>query len=161
MYTKDIKEKKELNPFWVSGFLQGEGCFTISFTKRLSSKPKVEVRPSFSVVQPIKTKQVLFHLQKFFDCGFIRISRKDSCYRYEVRSLKDLVDKILPHLDQFPMLFEKEANYQIFKKICLSMHRNKHKNTKALEIIIEEAYSMNLPGSRKYSKEELLKLMMS
>ena len=155
------KEKIKVNPFWVSGFVQGEGCFTVSFSKRLSSKHKIEVRPSFSVVQPIKSKQILLHLHKFFDCGFIRISRKDGCYRFEIRSLKDLILKIIPHFDKFPLLFEKDENYQVFKKICLLMYKTQHKNPKILKEIIEEAYSMNFPGYRKYSKEELLKLITS
>lgn len=157
----NCKKIKDLNPMWVSGFLQGEGCFSVSFSIQLSRHPKVEVRPSFAVIQPIKSKEILLEIQAFFDCGFIRRSRKDGCYRYEVRSINDLVDKIIPHVDNFPLLFEKEKNYKIFKTICLKIHSNQHKNLKSLEEIIEIAYSMNLPGSRKHSKERLLKLVTS
>lgn len=157
----NLREFKKLDPIWVSGFLQGEGCFSISFSKQLLKKPKIEVRPSLSVTQPIRSKEILFHLQAFFGCGYIRLSRKDGCYRYEVRSLKDLVHKILPHFDQFPLAFEKEETYKTFKKICLQMHANQHKNLESLKEIIELAYSINLSGTRKYSKENLLKLVTS
>ena len=155
------KDRKDLKPIWVSGFLQGEGCFSVSFSIQLSRDPKVEVRPSFAVIQPIKSKEILFQVQTFFDCGYIRRSRKDGCYRYEVRSIKDLVDKIIPHVDNYPLLFEKAENFKSFKWICLKIHSNQHKNLESLKEIIELAYSMNLPGSRKHSKDRLLKLVTS
>ena len=156
-----LREIKNLDPIWVSGFLQGEGCFSISFFEQGSKKPKVEVRPSFSVTQPTRSKEILFHLQAFFGCGHIRLSRKDGCYRYEVRSLPDLVHKILPHFDTFPFVFLKAESYEIFKRICLQIHANQHKNPESLKGIIESAYSINLSGTRKYSKEHLLKLVTS
>lgn len=155
------KQIKDLNPNWVSGFLQGQGCFSVSFSIQLSRDPKVEVRPSFAVIQPIKSKEILFQIQAFFGCGYIRQSRKDGCYRYEVRSIKDLVVKIIPHVDTFPLRFEKGENFKIFKEICLKIHSNQHKNLKSLKEIIESVYSMNFPGSRKHSKDRLLRLVAS
>lgn len=154
------QRKISLDPYWISGFLQAEGCFHISFTKT-SSKLRVNVQPSFSVTQPKKSSEILEHLKDFFKCGSIRNSQKDNCRRYEVRSIADLVNKILPHFQKHKLLFRKEKDFKLFKEICLLIHKNHHKNRESLVIIIEKAYMLNYGGRHKYTKEDLLKLIAS
>lgn len=45
-----------LNPFWVTGFVDGEGCFSIHFVENKKFKLGLEVRPSFSIGQSKKSK---------------------------------------------------------------------------------------------------------
>lgn len=159
MVTKDIIV---LNPQWVSGFLNGEGCFCVSFTKRPYRKLKVEVQLSFSVTQVKESMPLLESLQKFFNCGAIRYSKKDGMYKYEVRSIKDLNHKILPHFEKYPLIFRKDKTFQSFKEVCLLCFSNKHKNLDELKGIIELSYNMNLTNkNRRTSKEDLLKLIAS
>ncbi len=40
-----------LNPFWVTGFRDGEGCFSIQFVENKKYKLGLEVRPSFYIGQ--------------------------------------------------------------------------------------------------------------
>ena len=152
--------KISLNPFWISGFLQAEGCFHVSFTKT-STKLGIEVRPSFSVTQPKKSVEILEHLKNYFECGSIRNSQKDHCKRYEVRSIADLVNKVLPHFEKHNLMFRKDEDLKLFKEICLLIHKNHHKNRESLAHIIEKAYKLNYGGRHKYEKETLLKLIAS
>lgn len=166
MNSKEIIESKlidivELDPRWVSGFVNGEGCFSVSFTKRPKRKIKVEPRPSFSVTQVKQNLLLLESLKKFFGCGSIRYSRKDGMHIYEVRSIKDLTNKVLPHFDKYSLMFEKDKIYQLFKEVCLLCYQNKHKNSTDLKRIIDLSYNMNLYNNRKTSYEDLLKLIAS
>ena len=152
---------KKLNPYWVTGFVDGEGCFSISFTKRLYRKIKVEIRPSFSVTQLPESKHLLKELQQFFNCGSIRFSRHDGFYKYEVRSLNDLHENIIPHFNKYILISPKKENFEIFQRICFSIKSNKYKNPETLKSIIKMAYEMNKQGKRKYLLDDLLKLIAS
>lgn len=153
-----LKNKPHLNPFWISGFLNAEGCFHVSFTKT-SHGLFVSPHPSFSVTQPRKSSEILEVLKNHFDCGTIRNSKKDHCKRYEVRSIADLVNKILPHFEKYPLVFRKEEDLKIFKEICLLIHKNHHKNREGLTFIIDQSFKLNFDGRHKSTKEKLLKLI--
>ncbi|PJA87737.1 MAG: endonuclease, partial [Candidatus Moranbacteria bacterium CG_4_9_14_3_um_filter_40_7] len=75
---------------YVSGFIDGEGCFSVSFNFREKLKTKIEVRPSFSIGQNMRSLEILKMIQKFFDCGSIRFCKNDQCYKYETRNIGDL-----------------------------------------------------------------------
>lgn len=152
----------KLHPFWISGFVDGEGCFSVSFSVRENRNPKIEVRPSFSVGQTGKRFcSSLEALQKTFGCGGIRYSANDGTYKYEVRSLDDLLDKIIPHFQKYPLVTPKRQDFENFVEICKLMKRNLHKNQEGLVKIIHLAFAMNPSGKRKYTKEQLLKLIGS
>jgi LAGLIDADG endonuclease len=65
----------------LTGFADGEGCFSISFSLRKKMNYGFEIRPSFSCSQKKDkdslNKTVLTEIQNLFQAGFIRFSRKD------------------------------------------------------------------------------------
>ncbi len=153
-----------LNPYWITGFTDGEGCFSISFNRRERLRSNLEVRPSFSVSESCKRGSPfrgVEHLQEFFGCGFIRYSRKDGTYKYEVRSLSKLCEKIIPHFDQYPLQTAKKVDYQQFRKVALYMREGKHFHHGSLLEILDIAFEMNPAGKRRYDKESLLKFLKS
>ena len=144
---------------YVSGFVDGEGCFSISFTLRAKLKTGIEVRPSFSISQNKRNYVVLEEIRDFFDCGSIRFSKRDQNYKYEVRSVADLVKKIIPHFKKYPLRTTKQKDFEIFTYVCNLVNQSKHLNKKFLNEIIENSYKMNESGKRKYSKVELLRVL--
>ena len=144
---------------WVTGFCQAEACFHVSFTKRSFRNRKVEVRPSFSITQLPQSKDLLLSLGEYFQCGSVRYSKKDGCYRYEVRRVSDLNEKIIPHFEKNPLLSSKLETFHLFQEVCKLLKENKDKNPETLKTIIELAFSMTSSGKRKYTKVDLLKLI--
>ncbi len=143
---------------YVTGLTDGEGCFSVSFSKRKKMVLGVEVRPSFSVSQHKRNRELILSLQKFFGCGGVRFSRADQNYKYEVRSLSDILAKIIPHFDTWPLKTSKVNDYQAFRRICLLMKQNRHVQPAGLRQIIHLASSMNAAGKRKYSPQDLLRM---
>src|SRR5438552_16764459 len=84
-------------PSYISGFVDGEGCFCVSFQPSRRHRFGWEVRPSFSVSQNADRAILLHQIQQMWDCGFIRPDRSDKTLKYEVRTVRDLVEKVLPH----------------------------------------------------------------
>jgi hypothetical protein len=144
---------------YISGFTDGEGTFSISFSKRSKLKTQVEVRPSFSISQHKRNLHILKDIRDYFGVGSIRFSKKDQNYKYEVRSIHDLSRKIIPHFIKFPLKTAKARDFRTFSEICKMISANLHLNEKFLAEIIEKAYTMNESGKRKYRKSKLLSLI--
>lgn len=144
---------------YLSGFVDGEGCFSVSFTKRPRFFVGWETKPSFSVSQNRNRAQQLFIIQKYFKCGFMRDGKTDNTIKYEVRRLDDLLEKVLPHFEKYPLLSAKQRDIELFKAICLIMKNNEHITPKGFKKIIPIAFCMNESGRRKYSKRDILEFM--
>jgi len=76
-----------------------------------------------------------------------------------VRSVRDIVKKILPHFEKYPLKGSKKEVFEKFRESVFMVHQNKHLSKKYLPKIIELAYSMNLSGKRKHRKEDLLRAL--
>lgn len=98
-------------------------------------------------------------MQKFFGCGFIRRDFSDKTLKYEVRSLDDLINKIIPHFEKYPMLSKKQKDFEFFKHVCNLMQKELHKHKNGLEKIMNLAFKMNPSGKRKYTKAEMQKAL--
>ena len=53
----------------------------------------------------------------------------------------------------------KKMDFEKFKRICLIIKSNHHRSLSGAKEIINLAFTMNISGKRKYSKEFLLKLL--
>lgn len=153
-----LNKKRNIHEY-ISGYVDGEGCFSVSFSKREKFLVGFETKPSFSVSQNEDRAQILFLMQNEFKCGFIRRDFSDKTLKYEVRSLEDLVNKIIPHFENYPLLSLKQKDFKFFKQICFMMQKDLHRNKKGLEKIIILAFKMNPSGKRKYTKEEIQKAL--
>lgn len=142
-----------IDPNYLSGYVDGEGCFMVSFSKRLNLKVGWETRPSFSVGQNIDRSEVLYLMKTYFGCGNIRQDK--DILKYEVRSIVELVNFILPHFNKYPLLSSKKNDFDKFSKICKSILDKKHLDIKGFKRIAEIAISMNSSGNRKFSLENL------
>lgn len=150
--------KRELAQY-ISGYVDGEGCFCVSFSKRLKLKIGWEIKPSFAVGQNYDRREVLDLMMKYFDCGFMRRDYADKTLKYEVRSLDELITKVIPHFKSFPLISGKQKDFLIFAEICKKMKNQQHLTLNGLKTIVRLAYQMNGSGKRKYSKDQMLTLL--
>lgn len=148
-----------MQPWYVTGFVDGEGSFLVSFSVRSKLRIGIEVRPSFTVSQHARSKRALVALQDFFACGTIRQNTKDQTYKYEVRRLKDLLQKVIPHFERYPLATSKKNDFDIFRELCNSMKQLEHQSYSGLKTIIAMAYRMNNLGARRYTHEALLRIL--
>ena len=148
-----------LQPWYITGLTEGEGCFSVSFTKRAKLSVGIETRPSFSISLSKRDLELIKMIHSFFRCGAIRFSRGDRVYKFETRSISDIVKKVIPHFEKYPLSGAKREDFEKYREICIMVHRNLHLNRDSLAEIIDKAYRMNPSGKRKYSQEELLTVL--
>ena len=137
-------------PTYISGYVDGEGCFCISSNPRQKLKLGWEVRPSFSVSQNKDRSSVLYAIQEYFGCGSIRPDSSDNTLKYEVRSLNDLIDKVIPFFDKHPLLSEKQNDFFVFKQVCEIMNQKGHIQSAGFETIVTRVKTMNTSGKHTY-----------
>jgi LAGLIDADG endonuclease len=147
-----------LDPWFVSGLTEGEGCFCISFAIRAKLRLRIEVRPSFSLSLNEKDLRLLEDLQAFFECGWIRESKSDRTFKYEVRAIDDLTGMVLPHFERFPLRGYKARSCAGFCHVCRMVLQGDHLQRDGLREIIDVAYQMNL-GKRRHSQSALLRVL--
>ena len=104
---------------WIAGFVDGEGCFSVSIFKNKTTRSGYQVFPEFVVTQGEKSLEVLEKIKDFFNCGGIYVNRrydnhKENIYRYCVRSLKDLNEIIIPFFKTNQLLTYKKNDFEIF-----------------------------------------------
>lgn len=147
--------------YYIAGFVDGEGCFSVSFRKCNRFKIKIEVRPSFSVGQK-RTRanlELLKNIKKVFKGGSIRVDKNDDLYKYETRSLAHILENVLPFFKRYPLKGEKRYDFERFCKICLLIVEKRHLDASGLSIIFDIAEKMNISGKRRVSLSSLRDLL--
>ena len=152
---------REFLSAYISGYVDGEGCFTVSISPRAKLTAGWEVRPSFSVSQNGDRAEVLRALQIHFGCGSIRPDRGDRTLKWETRRLEDILQRVLPHFEQYPLLSGKRADFERFASICRVMEVGAHRSPAGLIRIVQLAREMNPSGRRRYDAEAILETLVS
>ena len=141
---------------YISGYVDGEGCFCVSFQPSDRHRFGWEVRPSFSVSQNMDRSEVLYLIQDAWKCGFIRPDRSDKTLKYEVRNVEALITTIVPHFKRFPLLSSKQTDFENFARVCDVVGARKHLQPEGFKQIVQWSMAMNPSGKRKYRAEEIL-----
>lgn len=138
---------------WIVGFTDGEGCFTISIINNPTTKFGKQIFPEFVITQGEKSLRALQEIKNFFGCGRIFINKRydnhhENLYRYCVRSIKEINEKIIPFFDQFPLHTHKENDFKIFKKVINLMSKKEHLKKVGWNKILKLASQTNRKKSR-------------
>jgi len=141
---------------YISGYVDGEGCFNVSLSPRPTLLVGWEVRPSLSVSQNGDRAEVLTVLRGYFRCGTIRPDRSDKTWKWEFRSLHPIVDRVLPHFRRHPLLSNKQKDFELFARVCEAMARGEHRTVCGLNEIVRLAGRMNPSGKRTYPTVQIL-----
>ena len=150
------RHSREFLLAYISGYVEGEGCFTISISPRAKLAVGWEVRPSLSVSQNGDRAEVLQLIQAHFGCGSIRRDRSDKTLKWETRRLEDILVRVIPHFERYPLLSGKRFDFERFASVCQSMAAGEHRTTTGLIRIVELVAGMNPSGTRRYKAEVIL-----
>lgn len=125
----------------MTGFSDAESCFGF----RVRKNPKLivgwEVIPYFFINLHVKDLSILLDIKEFFGVGNIS-SNKESVL-YQVNSLKDLVNVIIPHFELYPLLTKKKADFLLFKLAIELIKEKEHKNIEGIHKLIGIKASLN------------------
>ncbi len=146
----------EIEPY-ISGFVDGEGCFSVTIQKSGNVKLGIQIIPEFHVSQHQNRTEVLHEIKRVFSCGYIKpndpSNPKDLTSVYVVRNINDLRNKVIPFFKKSPLISIKQKDFEKFAQVVGLMEEGGHLKRDSLITILRIAYSMNFSG--KYRKQKL------
>lgn len=138
----DPTYSEKLSPDWITGFVDGEGCFHIGISKHPDVKFGYQILPELTVVQHERDIALLHRLRTTMGCGVVRRNHGDR-YCWRVRDLKNLVEVIVPFFERHPLKSKKEIEFRRFAKVVRFMVRGDHFSQEGFERIKSIAEEMN------------------
>jgi hypothetical protein len=151
--TRADNQQGRLHPWYIVGFTDGEGCFSISIFRNATTRLGYQAFPEFVITQGAKSVTVLEEIQSYFGCGQIYENRRidnhrENLHRYCVRSLKDIQEEVIPFFEQYRLRTNKRFDFETF---CLAVDMIAHKehlNLDGLDRLRSLAATMNRQKTR-------------
>jgi hypothetical protein len=142
---------------YLAGFTDGEGSFNVTFRKRKDYQIPWKISLSFNVSQ--KDPVILSQFKKHLKCGSLR-ERKDGVWSYEVTNFTAIQNNVIPFFNRFNFLSaKKKRDFSKFKQIAKLIEKKDHLKLEGIVKILEIRKEMNDGGKRKYSDEEILRIL--
>ena len=133
---------QRLNPDWIAGFVDGEGCFHVCISKHPELRFNHQILPELTVVQHKRDIDLLYEIRSVMNCGVVRRNHGErDCWR--VRSLKNLADVIVPFFEKHKLRSKKAIEFQKFAKVVKMMVEKQHLTKEGFQKISKIAAEMN------------------
>ena len=136
------KSSCALDPWFITGFVDGEGSFMIRVRKNPKYRVGFVVEAYFSITLHKKDLKILQDIQSYFGVGKIRNDVNDKV-KFRVESLKDIVNEIIPHFEKYSLITQKLADYLLFRDVVNMMINKEHLTKKGLNKIISIKAAIN------------------
>lgn len=134
--------RNKLDPYYVTGFTDGEGCFYIGISPDSRSSLNYRVKLTFQIGLHKKDEELLNLIKSYFGVGTINKLAGDSVI-YRVTSIEDL-QIILDHFDRYPLITQKYKDYLLFKQAYELIKNKEHLTMNGLRKIVSIKASINL-----------------
>src|SRR5262245_39478982 len=106
---------------WLTGFVDGEGCFELKVTRRKQSLPRLCA--SFVICLRADDVAILNQIRAFFGCGGIWYdngpARKNPLAIYSTSAWTDLATIIVPHFERYPLRAKKARDFPLWREAVL------------------------------------------
>lgn len=139
---------------FISGFIDGDGSFFITFPK------DGVIKTGFTITNDRLSKPLLeFIQQKLNNIGRISEGSKKELV-FTVNGINQIVESLIPFIDQNPVYSEKLQHYMKFRTVSFILKNESPLSLESKLNIVELCYEMNKKGKhRNFSKSDYLSLL--
>jgi hypothetical protein len=141
----------QLDPDWIAGFVDGEGCFSVSVHRNIFMRRHRgwQIQAVFHVFQHSDHREVLESFRSYFGCGYVRPKGSNSdVLTYSVSALRELEEIVVPFFGTY-RLWAKDRDFRLFADIVRAVRRKEHLTDEGFERIVQMAYRMNANGKQR------------
>ena len=140
--------------WYLSGFTDGEGCFSVAICRHASAPFGWKIDPLFQVYQHKYNSRILYIFRDVLHFGYVSLKGGNpSCFVYCVDRISALINTVIPFFEQYPLLGEKYQNFLLFKEIVRGLAKKEHLSIEGFTRLTKLAYQMNHNG--KYRKNPM------
>ncbi len=150
----DNQQERLIKIGWITGFVDGEGCFSIhvvrqpSRANRRGYKTGFQVAHQFVVTQGARSVECLLMMQEFFGVGRVYCNRrfdnhKEHLYQFVVAKRSDLLRTIIPFFYHHSLRTSKHLDFLKFVECMKVIETNAHLTVRGLLDIVEIMQTMN------------------
>jgi len=112
-------QQESLDPWWIVGFVDGEGCFSVSRFKNITCKSGYQTLFEFVITQGVSSRHTMEAIKNYFKCGNIYINHRydnhhENLLRFCVRKQSDLKEIIIPFFQKYQLQSAKKKQFELF-----------------------------------------------
>lgn len=143
----------KLSPDYVCGFVDGEGCFTITISKHKTKKLGLDARLHFEIELRADDEELLRRIQEALNCGKIyHLNYKRYGWHphveLKVSSIKEIESNIIPFFQKHKLQGKKRHSFDFFVQAFQVFKDREHLTHEGIEKLLKIRQKMN-----KYSKK--------
>lgn len=133
-----------MNPWWVTGFVDAEGSFSMSVSKSKTTAIGWTIAPSFGITLHKRDLELLNAIKNFFSVGNVSEFGTNALFRVRSRSeLKVIID----HFNKYPLQTSKSLNFIYFCEILNFLKNKVHTNISGFLKLVSLINKLNKPLS--------------
>lgn len=145
-----------LNPWYLTGLVDGEGSFCITISRHKTKKLGFDPRLSFEIEMIIEDKPLLEEVKETLKCGNVyTLSYERYGWRphakFSTKSQKEIFDKVIPFFKKYPMIGKKQKDFVFFCQAAEIFKRKEHLSMEGINRLREIQSKMNLRKKDKWS----------
>ncbi|MGQ9789022.1 MAG: LAGLIDADG family homing endonuclease [Candidatus Hadarchaeaceae archaeon] len=152
--------RKKISDEYLAGFVDGEGCFYVGFSKRSDLPLGWQILTEFHLSQNPGRVNLLEAFKERVGCGYLKPNHaknpKDRSWVLVIKNRDDLEKKLIPFFKKHPLHSQKQQELIIFCKVLDLIKKNEHLQRKGFRKIVELVFSLRRLTNKRYSKEVLL-----
>ena len=149
--------KSKYLKYYLLGFTDGEGCFSISLKKEDTARFGWALDPLFQITQHKVNGEILKLFKQELRCGrIIEKPGQPDLLLFLVDNRRQLAEKIIPFFETNKLLAKNE-DFMRFREVVNGLESKLHHRKETFIGLIKKCYEMNLEGKqRRYKLEEVL-----
>lgn len=144
--TNIILVSSIINPWFITGFSDGESSFTASISRNNKSKLGWTIGLSYIIYLSIRDVRLLEQIKLYFNVGSITYKLDKGLVMYRVRSLKELA-VIIKFFQKYPLLTSKRHDFNLFVVLYEIILKKEHLTVSGFLKSISIINNLNNPTS--------------
>ena len=150
--------RKKISDEYFSGFVDGEGCFYVGFSRRKDLPLGWQIITEFHLSQNPQGKLILEEFQRRLGCGYIKPnhakSKNDKTWVLIVKDRKQLKKRLIPFFQKHPLHSGKRKDFMLFLNVLRLIEKKEHLQLEGFRKIVNLIFQLPRSG-KHYSKQEI------
>ena len=134
--------KNKLYPWWITGFIDAEGSFTVNIRKSPRSNTGWYVEPKFTIGLHKRDRPILEQIKAFLGVGNI-YSKGSNAVQLCVQSIDNL-EAVISHFDKYSLITKKRVDYELWRRVIVLIKNKEHLTPEGLLKIVSIRSTINL-----------------